>query len=63
MIGAKCSAMCRGALKVEAEIIPVERIVEYICCIEGGIADKSVRVDGEPAAWSPDDVLMVVIAM
>jgi hypothetical protein len=52
-----------GALKVEAEIVPVERIVEDIGRVERCVADKSVRVDGEPAARSPDDVLMVNIAM
>ena len=54
-------ALC--AIKVEAEIVTIQRIVKDIGGIEGRIADQPVRIDGKPAALSPQDVFVVDVAM
>ncbi len=53
----------RDALRIEAEIVALEWVVEQVGGVEAWIAEHALRVDRQPAARSLQDVVVVQIAM
>lgn len=53
----------RDPLRIEAKIVPVERVVEHVRGVEAGIAKHTLRVDCQPVARPVQDVVVMQVAM
>lgn len=53
----------RDPLRIEAECVTIERIVEHVGGVEAGVAEHALRIDRQPAARAMQDVLVVQVAV
>jgi len=56
-----CAAL--QAWRVEAEVVAFERVVEQVGGVERRIAVEALSIDREPAARTPDNIVVVQVAM
>lgn len=53
----------RDPLRIEAKLVPVERVVEHVRGVEAGVAENALRIDRQPAARPVQDVFVMQVAV